>query len=106
MARPATGRRLSPCATSITSSASTTTTAIASATRPCGGRGDPAGFADEVRQLEDRDIFPARYGGEIAVALLDFDKDEAEGLAEITRRGKIERYNCHPRPGRADPVLK
>lgn len=51
------------------------------------------GFAEEVKQLENRDIFPARYGGEeFAVTLVDFDKNEAEELAEIIRR-KIERYN-------------
>ena len=50
-------------------------------------------FADEMKQLEDRDIFPARYGGEeFAVSLADIGKDEAEELAEIIRR-KIERYN-------------
>ncbi len=51
------------------------------------------GFAEEMKQLEDRDIFPSRYGGEeFAVALADIGKDEAEELAEIIRR-KIERYN-------------
>ncbi|OLN25709.1 GGDEF domain protein [Desulfovibrio sp. DV] len=51
------------------------------------------GFAEEMKQLEDRDIFPARYGGEeFAVTLLDIAKDEAEELADIIRR-KIERYN-------------
>jgi diguanylate cyclase (GGDEF)-like protein len=51
------------------------------------------GFAEEIKQLEDRDIFPARYGGEeFAVTLADIGKDEAEELAEIIRR-KIERYN-------------
>lgn len=51
------------------------------------------GFAEEMKQLEDRDIFPARYGGEeFAVTLLDVEKDEAEELADIIRR-KIERYN-------------
>lgn len=51
------------------------------------------GFAEEMKQLEDRDIFPARYGGEeFTVALADIEKDEAEELAEIIRR-KIERYN-------------
>jgi diguanylate cyclase (GGDEF)-like protein len=50
-------------------------------------------FAEEMKQLEDRDIFPARYGGEeFAVTLLDVAKSEAEELAEIIRR-KIERYN-------------
>jgi diguanylate cyclase (GGDEF)-like protein len=51
------------------------------------------GFAEEMKQLEDRDIFPARYGGEeFAVTLLDVPKNEAEDLADIIRR-KIERYN-------------
>ncbi|KHK03681.1 GGDEF domain-containing protein [Desulfovibrio sp. TomC] len=51
------------------------------------------GFAEEMKQLEDRDIFPARYGGEeFAVTLLDVSKQEAEELADIIRR-KIERYN-------------
>ncbi len=51
------------------------------------------GFADEMKQLEDREIFPARYGGEeFAVTLLDVAKNEAEELADIIRR-KIERYN-------------
>ena len=51
------------------------------------------GFAEEMKQLEDRDIFPARYGGEeFAVTLLDIAKNEAEELADIIRR-KIERYN-------------
>ena len=51
------------------------------------------GFADEMKQLEDRDIFPARYGGEeFAVTLVDIAKKEAEELADIIRR-KIERYN-------------
>ena len=51
------------------------------------------GFAEEIKQLEDRDIFPARYGGEeFAVSLADIGKNEAEELAEIIRR-KIERYN-------------
>jgi diguanylate cyclase (GGDEF)-like protein len=51
------------------------------------------GFAEEIKQLEDRDIFPARYGGEeFAVTLADIGKDEAEELAEIIRH-KIERYN-------------
>jgi len=51
------------------------------------------GFAEEMKQLEDRDIFPARYGGEeFAVTLSDIGKEEAEELAEIIRR-KIERYN-------------
>jgi len=51
------------------------------------------GFAEEFKQLEDRNIFPARYGGEeFAVALDDIDKDEAMELAEIIRH-KIERYN-------------
>ncbi len=51
------------------------------------------GFAEEIKQLEDRDIFPSRYGGEeFAVALADIGREEAEELAEIIRR-KIERYN-------------
>lgn len=51
------------------------------------------GFAEEVKQLEDRDIFPARYGGEeFAVSLRGFEKTEAREFAEIIRR-KIERYN-------------
>ncbi len=51
------------------------------------------GFAEELKQLEDRDIFPARYGGEeFAVTLAGIDKNEAGELAEIIRR-KIERYN-------------
>jgi diguanylate cyclase (GGDEF)-like protein len=51
------------------------------------------GFADEFKQLEDRDIFAARYGGEeFAVTLADIEKGEATELAEIIRR-KIERYN-------------
>jgi len=51
------------------------------------------GFAKEMKQLEDRDIFPARYGGEeFAVTLEDIGKEDAEELAEIIRR-KIERYN-------------
>ncbi|EFL50545.1 diguanylate cyclase [Solidesulfovibrio fructosivorans JJ]] len=51
------------------------------------------GFAEEMKQLEDRDIFPARYGGEeFAVTLFNIGKEEAEELAEIIRR-KIERYN-------------
>lgn len=51
------------------------------------------GFAEEFKQLEDRDIFPCRYGGEeFAVTLAGIDKQEAEELAEIIRR-KIERYN-------------
>ena len=50
-------------------------------------------FADEMKQLEDREIFSARYGGEeFAVTLLDVAKNEAEELADIIRR-KIERYN-------------
>ena len=50
-------------------------------------------FAEEMKQLEDRDIFPARYGGEeFAVTLADIAKKEAEELADIIRR-KIERYN-------------
>jgi len=50
-------------------------------------------FAEEMKQLEDRDIFPARYGGEeFAVALAAVGKEEAEELADIIRR-KIERYN-------------
>ena len=51
------------------------------------------GFAEEMKQLEDRDIFPARYGGEeFAVTLVDVAKNEATELADIIRR-KIERYN-------------
>jgi len=51
------------------------------------------GFAEELKQLEDRNIFPARYGGEeFVVALADIEKGDAEELAEIIRR-KIERYN-------------
>lgn len=51
------------------------------------------GFAEELKQLEDRDLFSARYGGEeFAVTLADIEKDEAVELAEIIRR-KIERYN-------------
>lgn len=51
------------------------------------------GFAEEMKQLENRDIFPARYGGEeFAVTLFDIGKSEAEELADIIRR-KIERYN-------------
>lgn len=51
------------------------------------------GFAEEFKQLEDRDIFPARYGGEeFAVTLDETDKDEAVELAELIRQ-KIERYN-------------
>ena len=50
-------------------------------------------FAEEFKQLEDRDIFPARYGGEeFAVTLADTGKNEAVELAEIIR-SKIERYN-------------
>ena len=51
------------------------------------------GFAEEMRQFENRDILCARYGGEeFAVALADVGKKEAEELADIVRR-KIERYN-------------
>ncbi len=51
------------------------------------------GFAEEMKQMEDRDMFPARYGGEeFAVTMAGTGKDEAEELAEIIRR-KIERYN-------------
>jgi diguanylate cyclase (GGDEF)-like protein len=51
------------------------------------------GFSEEMKQLEDRDIFPARYGGEeFAVALAGINKEEAAQLAEMIRR-KIERYN-------------
>lgn len=51
------------------------------------------GFAEEMKQLEDRDIFPSRYGGEeFAVTLADVGKEEAMELAEGIRR-KIERYN-------------
>jgi diguanylate cyclase len=51
------------------------------------------GFAEEMKQLEDRDVFPARYGGEeFVVAMLNTDKSEAMELAEVIRR-KIERYN-------------
>lgn len=51
------------------------------------------GFAEEYKQLEDRDIFPARYGGEeFVVTLVDTGKEEAIELAEIIRH-KIERYN-------------
>ena len=50
-------------------------------------------FAEEMKQVEDRDVFAARYGGEeFAMTLADVDKDEAEELAEIIRC-KIERYN-------------
>lgn len=51
------------------------------------------GFAEEMKRLEDRDVFPARYGGEeFVVALPGTGKDEAVELAEIIR-SKIERYN-------------
>jgi diguanylate cyclase len=51
------------------------------------------GFAEELKQLEDRNLFPARYGGEeFVVTLADIEKGEATELAEIIRR-KIERYN-------------
>lgn len=51
------------------------------------------GFAEEMKQLEDRDLFPARYGGEeFVVALANTGKEESEELADIIRR-KIERYN-------------
>ncbi|MHC1712289.1 MAG: GGDEF domain-containing protein [Solidesulfovibrio sp.] len=51
------------------------------------------GFAEEMKQLEDRKVFPARYGGEeFVVAMENTDKHEAEELAEVIRR-KIERYN-------------
>jgi len=51
------------------------------------------GFAEECKQLEDRNIFPARYGGEeFVVTLAGTNKDEALELAEIIRH-KIERYN-------------
>ncbi len=51
------------------------------------------GFAEELKRLEDRDVFASRYGGEeFAVTLADVGREEAEELAEIIR-SKIERYN-------------
>lgn len=51
------------------------------------------GFADEMKQHENREVFSARYGGEeFVVALPGVSKVEAGELAEIIRT-RIEKYN-------------